>query len=121
MRLLKVLAMLLCMLALGSIALAATNKMGIHDVSKVTFDTPIRVGTALLPAGDYEVRHTMEGQDHVMVFQRIHGKEGTKVKCNLVPLAQKAPHNQTIYVVNASNEKVLQELTFRGDSAKHVF
>jgi hypothetical protein len=31
------------------------------------------------------------------------------------------PRTETIYAVNASNERVLQELTFRGDTAKHVF
>jgi hypothetical protein len=43
------------------------------------------------------------------------------VKCTLVPLPQKAAADQTIYQLNASNERVLQELVFRGDSAKHVF
>lgn len=121
MRLLKVLGMLLCVLALGLIATAKTNSMGIREVGRVTFDEPVRVGTALLPAGDYIVRHTMEGQDHVMVFQRAHGTEGTKVKCTLVPLPQKAENSQTIFLVNAANEKVLEELVFKGDTAKHVF
>jgi hypothetical protein len=29
--------------------------------------------------------------------------------------------DQTIYLLNAANERVLQELIFRGDKAKHVF
>jgi hypothetical protein len=63
----------------------------------------------------------MEGQEHVMVFQRVHGKDQVKVKCTLVPLARKADQSETIYLLNASNERVLQGLVFRGDSAKHVF
>jgi hypothetical protein len=121
MRFLKVLGVLLSVLALASIGMAGEKNLGIRDVSRVTFVAPIRVGTALLPAGDYVVRHTMEGQDHVMVFERIHGKESVKVKCTLVPLPQKADQTSTVYQLNATNERVLQELVFRGDTAKHVF
>ena len=122
MRSLKAVGILMCVLALGSIAMAGPqNSMGIHEVSHVTFDVPTQVGTALLPAGDYVVRHTMEGQEHVMVFQRSHGKDQVKVKCSLVPLAQKARQTLTIYKETAENKRVLQELVFRGDTAKHVF
>lgn len=121
MRSLKIMGIFMCVLALGAIAVAGSNSMGIRDVNKVTFVAPMRMGTVVLPAGDYVVRHTMEGQAHVMVFQRLHSKDEFKVKCTLVPLPQKANNNQAIYVLNAGNERVLQELVFEGDSAKHVF
>jgi hypothetical protein len=121
MRFFKGLGMLLCLFMLGSIASGAANKMGIREVRNITFDTPIRVGASLLPAGEYVVRHTMEGQEHVMVFQRASNKEETKVKCTLVPLEEKASQDRRIYQMNAASEKVLQELEFRGDTAKHVF
>lgn len=122
MRFLKSVAISLLVLALVSAAMAGPNSMGIQDVSKVTFVAPIRVGTTLLPAGDYVVRHTMEGAEHIMVFHRTEGKTAeVKVKCTLVPLGQKAEHNATIYTLDAANVRVLQELVFRGDTAKHVF
>jgi hypothetical protein len=121
MRSLKVLCMFMCVLALAGIAVAGPNSMGIRDVNKVTFNAPMRVGTVVLPAGDYVVRHTMEGQDHVMVFQRVHSKDEFKVKCTLVPLPQKADKSQIVYDSNPGSERVLQELEFVGDSAKHVF
>lgn len=121
MRSLKVFGLLMCVFALVSMVMAAEN-LGIRDVSRITFAAPVRVGTALLPAGDYVVRHTMEGQEHIMVFQPVRGKgPEVKVKCTLVPLGQKADQTQTIYTLNAANERVLQELVFRGDTAKHVF
>ncbi len=120
MRLLKVVGIVICVLALGSFAVAAEKNMGIRDTYKVTFEVPTRVGTALLPAGDYVIRHTMQGTDHIMVFQRSKSPE-VKVKCTLVPLGQKAEVNQKIYKQNAANERVLEELVFRGDTAKHVF
>ena len=121
MRMLKVLGALLSVFALGLIATAKTNEMGIQEVRRVTFNETFRVGTAVLKPGEYVVRHTMEGQDHVMVFQRVNTKEEFKVKCTLVPLAQKAQHDESTSQVNAANERVLQELVFHGDTAKHVF
>ncbi len=121
MRSVRVLGIILVVLALGVLAFGGEPNLGIRDVNRVTFVAPVRIGTALLPAGDYVVRHTMEGQEHVMVFQRVRGKEEFKVKCTLVPLPQKAERTATIYQMNAANERVLQELVFSGDSAKHVF
>ena len=122
MRCLRVLGIVASIAILACAAAAEKNPMGIHDVSRVTFVAPVRVGAALLPAGDYLVRHTMEGQEHIMVFEFVKTKAvAVKAKCNLVPLAKKADQSRTVYQMNASNERVLQELVFRGDTAKHVF
>jgi hypothetical protein len=122
MRLVKSLSIVLCVLALSSMVIAGPkNSMGVREVSHVTFAVPVHVGTALLPAGEYVVRHTMEGADHVMVFQSLRGKDTVKAKCSLVPLEKKAERDQMIYELTAGNGRVLQELVFRGDTAKHVF
>ncbi|MGA2101323.1 MAG: hypothetical protein ABSG34_09490 [Candidatus Sulfotelmatobacter sp.] len=121
MHFLRVMGVCVFVVAIFSIAVAKENKLGIHEVSNVTFDTPVRVGNAVLPAGSYVVRHTMEGEDHVMIFQREHEKDQIKVKCTLVALPRKAPRDEAAYQVNANNERVLQELVFSGDSSKHVF
>ena len=77
----------------------------------------------LLPQGNYEIRHVMEGSDHIMVFRQMGTKKPAEVraKCTLVPLSVKASDDQKIYVLNAANERVLQELVFKGDRAKHMF
>ena len=119
---LKVLCVFLYAVALASIAMAGwKNSMGIHEKNDVRFVAPVRIGTVLLPPGDYVVRHEMEQQNHIMVFKNLHGKDEIKVKCTLVPLAKKAERSEEIYTINASNERVLQELVFRGDTSKHVF
>jgi len=118
---LKAVTLLVCILALASFAVAANN-LGIHETGKVVFHAPTRVGSALLPAGEYTVRHTMDGQEHVMVFQASnHKAQEVKVKCQLVQLAKKADQTTTVYETNAANERVLHELVFAGDTAKHVF
>jgi hypothetical protein len=89
----------------------------------VSFVDPVRVGDTLLPKGDYEIRHTMKGEEHIMVFRQMRTSKPIEVsaKCTLVPLPEKASDTQTFYVMNAANERVLQELVFKGDSVKHVF
>jgi|SRR5579872_134582 hypothetical protein len=118
MRFLKVVG-LVCVLV--SITMAAENKLGIRDVNRVTFESAVHIGSAVLPAGDYVVRHTMEGENHVMVFRNVQTKQEFKTKCTLVQLPKKVEKDQSVYEVNANNERVLQELEFHGDTAKHVF
>jgi copper(I)-binding protein len=82
----------------------------------------MKIGNLTLPAGDYTVLHTMDGENHVMVFRQDKGARAEfKVKCTLVPLTAKAQQTQKVYVINAANERELHELIFQGDKAKHVF
>ncbi|HKM48004.1 MAG TPA: hypothetical protein VJX69_10470 [Terriglobales bacterium] len=113
---------LICVFMLGAVA-AAENQMGIQDSYKVNFSEKVRVADTLLPSGDYEIRHVMEGSNHIMVFTQLGTKKPVEVraKCTLVPLSVKADKSEKTYTLNAANERVLQELTFKGDRAKHVF
>jgi len=124
MRLVKpVVVVSICILLLGIFAFAGQNPMGINDVYWVSFSEKIRVADTVLPSGNYEIRHVMEGADHIMVFKQIGVRKPVEVraKCTLVPLPEKANETQKIYLLNAANERVLHELIFKGDRAKHVF
>lgn len=113
---------LMCVFMLAAVS-AAENQMGIRDTYKVTFTEKVQVADTLLPQGNYEIRHVMEGSNHIMVFRQLGAKKPVEVraKCTLVPLGAKADRDERIYVVNAANQRVLQELVFKGDTAKHVF
>jgi hypothetical protein len=117
-----VVLILMSVFILGAVAIAE-NQLGIADTYQVTFSEKVRVADTLLPKGDYEIRHVMEGENHIMVFHQLKTRKLVEVraKCTLVPLSVKANQNQTTYVLNAANERVLQELVFKGDRAKHVF
>src|SRR5579863_466020 len=66
MRFLKVVALMaMCVLGLSLLAGASENKFGVADSGRITFDEPIRVGNTLLPSGDYQVLHTMNGERHI--------------------------------------------------------
>jgi len=124
MRLVKpVLALAFCVLLISAAAFAGQNQFGISDVYKVNFSEKTIVENTTLPAGNYEISHVMEGSDHIMVFRQLGVKKPIEVraKCTLVPLPDKAADNQKIYELNAANERVLHELIFKGDRAKHVF
>ena len=113
----------ICVLGLSVLAGAGQNQFGVAGSHDISFSTPIRVGDVLLPKGEYRVLRTMEGQEHVMVFKRLNTKKPVeaRVKCQLQPLATKAPRTEQTYAFNAANERVLHTLVFRGDSAQHVF
>lgn len=113
-------ALILC---LSSMLQAATNKYGVSDVRKLTLTAPTRVGDVLLPAGDYEVRHVMEAENHTMVFKQLGTTKPAqaRVKCNLVQVKEKIDGNQVIYESNGANERVLRTLRFKGDLAEHLF
>ena len=111
-------------IVLGSAVLLAAkdnSTLGVAETQTITFNAPMVVGGTLLPAGDYRVTHQMQGTDHIMTFTQIGGKKAeAKSKCSLVPLKAKARTTEQRYTVNAKNEHVLTEMTFRGDTAKHV-
>jgi hypothetical protein len=113
---------LMCVFMLGALAVAE-NQLGIAGTYRVSFSEKVRVADTLLPQGNYEIRHVMEGTDHIMVFRQLGTKKPVEVraKCTMVPLSAKATDDQKIYILNAANERVLHELVFKGDHAKHVF
>jgi hypothetical protein len=113
---------LMCICMLGSV-LVAENQMGVADRYQVNFSQNVRVADTLLPKGDYEIRHEMQGSDHIMVFRQLGTKKPVELraKCTLVPLSAKAISNEKVFTLNAANEEVLQELVFKGDRSKHVF
>ena len=113
---------LMCVFMLNS-ALTAENQTGIADSYRVSFVEKFRVADTLLPQGTYDIRHVMEGSDHIMVFRLVGKKNATEVraKCTLVPLEAKADKDERVYELNAANERVLHQLVFKGDHAKHVF
>jgi len=108
--------MMLCVSAL----LAKDNPVGIAQKQSATFYQPTVIGGTLVPAGNYTITHEMQGDTHYMIFKLTGGKVEVKTKCSLVPLEAKASRSEQRFVENANNQQVLVEMTFRGDTAKHV-
>ena len=115
-------AIMAMMVILGatSLSVAKDNTMGVANSRDISFSAPTVVAGTLLPSGEYKVLHAMEGNTHYMIFKQINGKAEVKAQCNLVPLTEKAKTTEQRYTTNDKNERVLVEMTFRGDTAKHV-
>jgi hypothetical protein len=123
MRLVKLVSAIAALIGLLSLSAVAGQDMGVANVYKVSFAEKVIVAGSVLPSGDYEIRHVMEGSDHIMVFRQLGVRKGVELraKCTLVPLPEKAADTQKVFELNAANERVLHELIFKGDRAKHVF
>ena len=110
-------------LILTGTAQSAAGPYGIADKRQVRFYDPVRVGSVLLPAGEYEVRHTMHGVEHVMVFRQMFAKTPAeaRVRCTLVPVAKPIEQDQVGFTSNSAGQLVLHRLAFKGDRAEHWF
>jgi len=118
----RMFVILAALLVIGAASLFAANDSmaGVGLKQEIIFTGPTMVGGTLLPSGDYKVTHEMQGSEHIMIFKQMGGKAEAKAKCNLVPLPEKAKQTEQRYTENAKNEHVLVEMTFRGDTSKHV-
>jgi hypothetical protein len=119
-RMFVILIAAIMVLGAATMLVAKDYPMGVAPKQEIAFTAPTMVGGTLLPTGNYTVVHEMQGTTHLMIFKQIDGKAEAKAKCNLVPLTEKAKTTEQRYNMNAKNERVLMEMTFRGDSAKHV-
>lgn len=80
-----------------------------------------KLGDTVLKAGTYKVQHTIEGQDHVVVFKGTDGKEVARLKCKLEPLNKKAAYTAVTISTNAAGEKEITQIQVSGEDAKHIF
>ena len=100
------------------------NKFGVADQRTVTFYDPVKIADTVVPPGDYKVLHTMEGDNHIMVFQQQNvskkSQATAKVKCTLKPLEKAADQNLIGYK-NEGSTRALNFLQFKGDKAVHQF
>ena len=121
----KVLLVALLVVCVSGIVVAGNlNKFGVADQRNVTFYDQVKIGDTVVPAGDYKVLHTMEGDNHIMVFQQQNvskNKQATvKIQCTLKPLDKPASQNLIGYKTEGTVH-ALNYLQFKGDQAIHQF
>ena len=116
-----VLALVVLVAALAAIAAdQTTGGMAVGQSRSITLYEPAIVGGVALPAGDYMVKHTMDGDNHVMVFTQQHGKATAKVNCKMVSLPKKAERS-TFAFSTGDQGRVLNGITWKGDTVTHQF
>jgi hypothetical protein len=92
------------------------------EVRMVSLDANYKLAGEALSAGDYLMRHEMEGEDHVMYFKRV-GKNGPEVRviCQMVKLDRPAEYSELRYTTLPNGDRLLSAIIVKGDAIKHVF
>lgn len=119
MKSIRVLAIALLLLAFTSAAVASgSGKMDSAKSWHLTLYHPTRVGTALLPAGDYKVQQVQDGERTWLAF-KADKKEVARVGCKIEQLPSKAGKTELLLNTNSAGESVLVSIAFEGDQFKH--
>ena len=95
--------------------------------------SPVRVAGTILKSGMYQVQHTDEGENHIIIFNEIKmgyrnsmgnerlGDEVARVKCRVEP-ANKRWRNTKIHLrKNAAGEREVDWVQVAGENVRHLF
>ncbi len=119
-RMIAMILMAIAILVCSSMIASAKDQTMNMKSRTITLSHPTLINGTLVPAGDYRLTHQMQGTEHIMIFKQVNGAAEAKAKCDLVPLTKKAPTEELRFKENAQNQRVLLEMTFRGDTVSHV-
>ena len=93
----------------------------------ITLSQETMVGDVKLPAGDYQVKHRVEGSDHMIHFKQLYSQRTGAViahpgdiKCKLEPLNQKVA--QTAVFLNKEDGMMrITRIEIGGENVAHLF
>ena len=115
------LAIVLAIVSLVGLMAWAGDTMVSWKSKDIKLDEGARVGSTLLPAGEYKVTHEMQGTQHILVMTLAgKDKQTFRVPCSMQPLPKAATQNEQHYRYEGK-EKVLVGLMFQGDKVFHAF
>jgi len=114
-------AIVLAIVSLVGLAAWADDAMVSWKSKDLKLDVSARVGSTLLPAGEYKVTHEMQGSQHILVMTLAgRDKQTFRVPCSMQPLPEVATQTEQHYRYEGK-EKILVGLMFRGDKVFHAF
>ncbi len=90
-----------------------------HKEKTVVIYSDTKVGDTVLPKGEYDVKHVLEGTENVLVFTSA--RKEYRFKCQLRPTADKVDAVALQFHTNADGSRSLVSVTFPGDASAHVF
>ena len=113
------LAIVLAVISVVALAAWADDAMVSWKSKDIKLDDSARVGSTLLPAGEYKVTHEMQGTQHILVLALTgRNKQTFRVPCTMQPLTKAATQNEQHYRFEGK-DKILIGLQFRGDMVFH--
>jgi hypothetical protein len=99
---------------------------------EVHFNIQVKAGGVVLKPGMYQVQHTVEGSEHVVIFKEMEmpagykmgntlvGKEVARIKCKVEPVTKKVSNTKITLRTNAAGEKEIAEVQVAGEAFKHL-
>ncbi len=115
------LAIVLAIVSLVGLAAWAGDAMVSWKSKELKLDEGVRVGSTVLPAGEYKVTHEMQGAQHVLMMALAgRDKQTFRVACSMQPLTKAATQDEQHYRYEGK-EKILVGLMFKGDMVLHAF
>jgi len=115
---LRYLMLALIVVVSSSLLFAGTDRPAPHKEKTVTLYSDAKVGDKILPKGEYEVKHVVEGQDNFLVF--VSGRKEYRFPCHLQP-ADRVESVSVHFRENPDGTRTLVSIMFPGDSNAHVF
>jgi hypothetical protein len=98
--------------------LLAQQNFGVNRTKKLTLHDQVRIGSQVLPPGQYKIKHVMDGENHLMLFKN--DRQEFRVNCTMSTLPQKA-HDTRLMFSEGPSGRVLTGLIFEGDTFQHEF
>lgn len=93
----------------------------------ITLSQDSMVGDVKLPAGDYQVKHRVEGSDHLIHFKQLysHKTGGVKahpgeIKCKLEPLNEKVAQT-AVFLSKEDGTMRITRIEISGENVAHLF
>ncbi|MCI0391034.1 MAG: hypothetical protein MOB07_19995 [Acidobacteria bacterium] len=99
---------------------------------EVHFNIQVKAGGIVLKPGMYQVQHTVEGSEHVVIFKEMSmpagykmgntpvGKEVARIKCRVEPVTKKVNNTKITLRTDAAGEKEIAEVQIGGEAFKHL-
>lgn len=114
-------AIVLAVVSVAVLAAWADDAMVSWKSKDLDLNAPARVGSVVLPAGEYRVTHEMQGTQHILVMALTgKAKQTFRVACAMQPLTNVATQDEQHYRYEGK-EKILVGLLFKGDKVFHAF
>jgi hypothetical protein len=131
----SILPLLVGVLAVTAGAAFGEDMVHVGKKGEVEFQTPMRVGQTLLPAGHYQFQHEMTAEGHHVLVVRAQamvpssgGHYGGKtakepvarIPCDVAPLDRKSSSTGIVYKTGSDGVRELTQIRIAGEKSGHI-
>ena len=103
------------------------EKVRVNEQGEIKLSGDTQVGGVFLKKGRYKFQHVVEGEDHLVSFERVdrpdaQAEQATfRVKSRMEPIDKPAKRTEFHSTVSIKGERIVQRIYVQGESVRHVF